>query len=108
METAILKKDVQRLLIDRDQYDMRAAQGGSDREEMLGWVRSLKSQVEDRQATYLKKRLELARLKRQIARESKALDQPVREKADLTEMTQRLGALEKKVEKILQLLSTKE
>ena len=40
-----------------------------------------------------------------IAREAKELDQPVGDKVNLAEMSQRLGELETKVEKILQLLS---
>jgi hypothetical protein len=55
--------------------------------------------------TYAAKRLELARLKRLIARESRALNQPVTEKPDLTEMSRRLHALETKVDQILESMS---
>ena len=79
--------------------------GGLSYEESL---KQATADLEEQQTAYLAKRLELARLRREIARESKSLNQPVGEKPDLVEMNQRLGTLETKVEKILQLLSTKE
>lgn len=53
---------------------------------------------------YKEARLELARLKRQIARESKALEQPPTE-TDLASLNRRLETLESKVDQILQKFS---
>jgi hypothetical protein len=47
----------------------------------------------------------MAQLKRLIARETKRLGQPLTEKSDLTDMSQRLHALEAKVDRILEALS---
>ena len=68
------------------------------------YLEQLAKHGEDMRLTYLDKRLKLGRLKRQIARESKALNEPAREKADLTEMSHRLQALEAKVDQILEAL----
>ena len=120
METALLKQSIQQSARTVNQYEkwgwgthgknargpgdaLGGGMGGglSNEDSLKGAMKKL----EEEQATYLIKRLELARLKRQIARESKALDQPVGAKADLAEINQRLGALETKVEKILERLS---
>jgi RNA polymerase sigma factor (sigma-70 family) len=110
IETAILKHDIQRLIGFLNQLEKEGnnagAQGGGP--SNADYLKQTKSKLEEQRVVYLGKRLELARLRRQIARDSDDLDHPDGQKAELAKMSQRLGALEKKVEKILQLLSTKE
>lgn len=53
---------------------------------------------------YKDSRLQLARLKREIARESKALNQPTTE-TDPVSLSRRIETLESKVDQILQILS---
>jgi RNA polymerase sigma factor (sigma-70 family) len=113
METALLKQSIQESAKTVKQYeswgwgaDDRNARGGEGGgQSNKDSLRLSKKKLEEEQEEYLIKRLELARLKRQIARQSKDLDRPGGERADLAEVGQRLDALEKKVEKILQLLA---
>jgi RNA polymerase sigma factor (sigma-70 family) len=109
-ETAILKQSISRLIRSINQIEGAGGMGGGmgGGFSTADYNKNQKSKLENQQEAYLKKRLELARVKREIARESKSLNQPVGEKPDLVEMNQRLGTLETKIEKILQLLSTKE
>jgi RNA polymerase sigma factor (sigma-70 family) len=122
LETAALKQEIQRSMRTVNQFKQWVGHGGGKTRVQeggpgggdgrgLSHEESLKlatADLEEQQTAYLAKRLELARLKREIARQSRALNQPVGEKADLTEMNQRLGSLETKVEKILEQLSTKQ
>jgi hypothetical protein len=108
IETALLKEEVQRLISGINEYESRVAQGDmaqGSRETNSKYLKFMRSKLEEQQPSYLTKRVELARLKRQIERETKAPYQAVGGKADLAEMSQRLAALETKVERILQLLS---
>ena len=61
--------------------------------------------VEDLRESYFNKRLDLAKLKRKIARESKELGEAVAATPSLTEMSARLRALETKVDRILEAVS---
>ena len=118
METAALKHEIEKSMGWVNRFKQRVGHGGGKTRGQEGGdgrglsdeetLKMATAELEEQQMAYLGKRLELARLKRQIARESKSLNQPVGEKPDLVEMNQRLGTLETKVEKILQLLSTKE
>ena len=114
IETGFLKQEIKQLLTSVNQYEMILAHGGKgpfggfgglgggvtpNAEDLAAYLKATaenlkiaKSELEERQPVYLKKRLELARLKRQIAQGSKGLDHPVGDKADLSEMSQRLGA----------------
>jgi RNA polymerase sigma factor (sigma-70 family) len=127
IETGFLKQEIKQLVTSVNQYETTLAHGGKgpfggfsgfgggvtpNADDLAAYLKTTaenlkiaKSELEQRQPVYLKKRLELARLKRQIARGSKDLDHPVGDKADLAELNQRLGALETKVEKILERLS---
>lgn len=106
-ETALLKQSIGRLIGSINQIEGGGGMGGGGF-STADYIKNGKSKLENQQEAYLKKRLELARIKRQIARESKSLDHPGVGTADLEQMNQRLGALETKVEKILQLLSSKQ
>jgi RNA polymerase sigma factor (sigma-70 family) len=122
METTALKHQIERSMGSVNQFKQWVGHGGGktrgqegglgggdgrglSNEELL---KMATAELEEQQTAYLAKRLELARLKREIARESKSLNQPDGEKPDLVEMNHRLGTLETRVEKILQLLSAKE
>ncbi len=67
-------------------------------------IEELKHQNESLSVRYEKSVLTLARLKRQIARDSKALDQPPTD-TDPTSLNRRIESLESKVDQILQILS---
>jgi hypothetical protein len=54
---------------------------------------------------YTESRLQLARLKRQIAREARALDQPEMEEPEAADLGRRIDTLESKVDQVLQKLS---
>jgi hypothetical protein len=60
---------------------------------------------EEMKQDFVKKRRTLAQLKRQIARESKALRSPESKNPDLAEIGRRLRALEEKVDQIAESLS---
>jgi RNA polymerase sigma factor (sigma-70 family) len=67
------------------------------------YLDELSSQTDKMTRNYTESRLQLARLKRQIAREARALDQPVTE-TDPAGLNRRIEALESKVDQILQRL----
>ena len=66
-------------------------------------LHNLQKRIEHQAEEYKESRLQLARLKRQIARESKALDQPATE-SDPASLSRRIETLESKLDQILQIL----
>jgi len=81
-----------------------AGLGGIPADQRAKMLDQLKVRSEDMSEEYKENRLQLARLKRQIARDSKALDQPPTE-TDPTSLNRRIESLESKVDQILQILS---
>jgi hypothetical protein len=77
--------------------------GGVVQAEIPDRIRELKDQTEITTHRYKEDRLQLARLKRRIARETKALDQPTTV-TDPASINRRLESLESKVDQILKLL----
>ncbi len=111
METEALHGMLQNLtgiLLSRaDSYGMMAGPPGDPktRESNEHFLASTRTEAEGLRKTYLEKRLELAKLKRAIARQSKELGQSEGEKPSLVEMSRRLRSLETKVDRILEAVS---
>jgi RNA polymerase sigma factor (sigma-70 family) len=107
METEVIRKTIQRYIANSGP-EIRAPEEGlseEDRKKREEYRGVLENKAQDLQDTYTEKRLKLARLKRQIARGSRSIEQSVMEKPDLAEMSQRLHTLESKVDRILEALS---
>ncbi|MGC8641071.1 MAG: RNA polymerase sigma factor, partial [Isosphaeraceae bacterium] len=106
METEALHgilQNLMRILLSR--ADSNGMMGGpladpKTREYNEHFLAFRRTEAEVLRKTYLEKRLELAKLKRAIARQSKELGQSESEKPSLVEISQRLKALEIKIDRI--------
>jgi hypothetical protein len=110
METQALRDMLHQLIATIHQAEMTPDQDTLPAEMRKSNERyhvALKKKLAELQESYTEKRLKLARLKRQIARGSHRIDRPGTENPDLTEMSHRLHTLEAKVDRILEVLSSK-
>lgn len=107
---SLLQRDIQRLRDWRSPQPGEMGPGGTPEERLKmiegdrRMVDELKMRTDDMFKEYREDRLQLARLKRQIARESKALDQPSID-TDPASLSRRIETLESKVDQVLQILS---
>jgi RNA polymerase sigma factor (sigma-70 family) len=108
METHALQVSLERLIaqtVSLDRPVQNRADNANQQEQAELFKKRVQMRVEELRETYRHKRLELATLKRQIAREGHGLGLAEAEPLSLTEMSQRLRALETKVDRILEAVS---
>jgi hypothetical protein len=110
METEALQKTLQQVIAQRLSPPFGGFMGGGPagdklHEQLEQHEAMQRRRVDEFRESFRHKRLQLAKLKRQIARESKELGQSEAETPTLTEMSQRLRTLETKVDRILDAVS---